>query len=179
MTRAILSLALLILASIACTNGAPQSATAAPQSATAAQRVKDDTQTQTVRLVNCANPEGLAVLDAPGGNPTGTVYQQGDEFDGSYVDADWIAVDGGFVSADYVCEAGLPQVTKVVCKSGGLNVRIGAGTEYLLVTDDPLPDGTLVTLTGNHETPVIYEWDEISSPVNGWVSSKYLCEEIK
>ena len=169
MTRAVLALLLLALASLACTNAAPPSITT-PEAKAVMQSA-----TEKVRLANCANPEGLPVLDAPGGNPTGTVYQQGAEFDGAYFDADWITVDGGYISADYVCEAG-EQVTKVVCKSGGLNVRIGAGTEYLLVTDEPLPDGTEVTLTGNHDTPVIYEWDEISSPVVGWVSSKYLCD---
>jgi len=65
----------------------------------------------------------------------------------------------------------------LVCNTNGLglNVRAGAGTEYDLVTTTPLKDGIMVTLSGQERTHAGYQWYAISGPVNGWVSSIYLC----
>lgn len=65
--------------------------------------------------------------------------------------------------------------TMVVCGSYGLNVRTGAGTQNEVVSI--LSDGTVVTLTGKQEAPVMTVWYEIDNPVQGWISGKYICHE--
>jgi len=62
----------------------------------------------------------------------------------------------------------------MVVNSGGLNVRECAGTGCAPV--GLLQDGDIVTLTGKTEIPLngVYTWYEISAPVAGWVSGRYL-----
>ena len=61
-----------------------------------------------------------------------------------------------------------------VCGAGMLNIRVSAGTDA--EAKSQIPDGTIVTLTGNEAQPVVMTWYEISAPVAGWVNGKYLCE---
>lgn len=69
------------------------------------------------------------------------------------------------------------QKNGVVCSSGGLNVREGAGTAFSSVS--VLVDGARVVLTGVTKTATDGGvWVQIRSPL-GWVNSNYICEEIK
>lgn len=69
-----------------------------------------------------------------------------------------------------------PVLTGVVCNSGGLNVRVKAGTDNEVLTI--LPDGTPVTMTGQTQIVTVIPWLEITSPLHGWVFSRYICEVI-
>jgi len=62
----------------------------------------------------------------------------------------------------------------MVVNSGGLNVRECAGTGCAVI--GLLQDGDIVTLTGKTEIPLngVYTWYEISAPVEGWVTERYL-----
>jgi uncharacterized protein YgiM (DUF1202 family) len=66
-------------------------------------------------------------------------------------------------------------VWMVVCNSGGLNLRTGAGTDEQVIKI--LQDGQEVALTGRIDTPVFTDWYEIrvGAFLTGWVSSRYLC----
>lgn len=66
-----------------------------------------------------------------------------------------------------------PQ-NRVICRSGGLNVRSGAGTAFSSVS--VLADGSRVVLTGLQQVAKDGGvWKQIATPA-GWVNSDYLCE---
>jgi predicted small lipoprotein YifL len=69
-------------------------------------------------------------------------------------------------------------VRMTVCNSGGLNIHTRPGQGEPLARKDPLPDGLIVSLTGNEFTPVLIPWYEVEVGLylTGWVSSKYLCK---
>lgn len=65
---------------------------------------------------------------------------------------------------------------RVVCNTvDGLNIRDGAGYDRDII--GTTYNGVTVILTGNTETPSVIAWYEITSPMAGWVSGKYLCNE--
>jgi uncharacterized protein YgiM (DUF1202 family) len=69
-----------------------------------------------------------------------------------------------------------PEQSKmVVCNSGGLNLREGAGTNFVVLM--VIQDGEVVVRTRKLEkTPVFTDWYEVVyKSKTGWVSSRYLC----
>ena len=62
-------------------------------------------------------------------------------------------------------------VSMVVCHSGGLNLRTGAGTNYPAV--DVLADGTIVKIIRDPEAEKI-GWRHIRG---GYVNKRYLCRK--
>lgn len=61
----------------------------------------------------------------------------------------------------------------IVCNSGGLNVRSGAGLNYGV--NAVLTDGSAVEIIGTMTTDASGEqWQQIE---DGWVDGKYLCQK--
>ena len=69
----------------------------------------------------------------------------------------------------------VPDEGKMAVCVDALNVRTAPGTSNETISD-PLKCGVIVTLKG---TPVISEdmglWQEIITPVSGWVNKKHIC----
>jgi len=72
-----------------------------------------------------------------------------------------------------VMSAPVPTVSMVVCHSGGLNLRTGAGTNYPAV--DVLADGTIVEIIRDPEVEKIGWWHI----KGGYVNARYLYEVCK
>jgi uncharacterized protein YgiM (DUF1202 family) len=69
-----------------------------------------------------------------------------------------------------VMSAPVPSISMVVCHSGGLNLRTGAGMNYPAV--DVLADGTIVEIIRDPEVEKI-GWRHIKG---GYVNARYLCK---
>ena len=70
-----------------------------------------------------------------------------------------------------VMSAPVPTVSMVVCHSGGLNLRTGAGTNYPAV--DVLADGEIVEIIRDPEAEKI-GWRHVKG---GYVNARYLCRK--
>jgi uncharacterized protein YgiM (DUF1202 family) len=75
------------------------------------------------------------------------------------------------ISLPAVMSAPVPPVSMVVCHSGGLNLRTGAGMNYPAV--DVLADGTIVEIIRDPEVEKI-GWRHIKG---GYVNAGYLCRK--
>ena len=90
------------------------------------------------------------------------------------------------MEALYPAAPTMPQTATnwLVCHSGGLNVRIGAGTAFDIV-GVPLFDGTQVVIISPAPVNTVdgSAWVEVATAENGgivgWVNFRYLCEVKK
>lgn len=78
---------------------------------------------------------------------------------------------------ELTAQSSIDEVYKIVCNSGGLNVRSCAGTSCELALEIPLQDGEAVVATmWTKKSEDGGTWIHIVEPAYGWVNIKFLCD---